>query len=128
MRHYRSPKRDQIADVFGHSEQARGMQVDDLLACGSRVRVWQPSSRVHARLSARKKTQPDRSGLLLQPTTWRVRSDTCVDAGAVEPFCNLRTDFTETVNDSAADAAPAPVMTAAFRSKSLLTRYSVSAG
>src|SRR5690625_260864 len=65
MRHYRSPTRDQIADVFGHSELARGMQVDDLLACGSRVRVWQPSSRVHARLIARKKTQLDRSGLLL---------------------------------------------------------------
>lgn len=42
MRHYRSPKRDQIADVFGHSEPARGMQVDDLLACGSRVRVCTP--------------------------------------------------------------------------------------
>lgn len=63
-----------------------------------------------------------------ESTTWRVRSDACVDAGAVEPFCNLRTDFTETVNDSAADAAPAPVMTATFRSKSLLTRYAVSAG
>jgi len=42
--------------------------------------------------------------------------------------CNRRTGFTKTVNDSAADAAPAPVMTATFRSNSLLTHYAASAG